>query len=124
MGIRVARTRNLQTWTEAQFWTRIRSALRRISMYWKPAQAAKNKTRKSVRGKRHKFEYQCEKCKNWYKSNEVEIDHKIEVGSLKCAEDLKGFVERLFPEDLNAYQILCKAKCHRKKTNSKRKSKS
>lgn len=124
MGRRVERTRNFNTWTEAQFWSRIRSALRRISMYWKPAQEAKNRRRRTVKGKRHKFEYQCEECNGWFVSKSVEIDHIEDVGSLRCSEDLKGFVDRLFPEDLNAYQILCKDKCHRNKTNTKRKVKS
>ena len=130
MGRRVERTRNGGTWTEAQFWGRIRSALRRISMYYKPIQDAKNRARKTVKGKRWKYEYQCASCKKWFKAKEVEVDHLIPAGSLRSSDDLKGFVERLFCEDPNSYQVLCKSKknslgkitkqgCHNKKTQSK-----
>lgn len=112
----VKKTRNLNTWTESQFWGRIRSALRRLSMYWKPAQEAKTRARRPYKGtnKRVKWEYQCNSCKKWYKGNQVDIDHIIEAGSLKCSDDLKGFVERLFIEDVDGYQVLCKP-CHKNK---------
>lgn len=132
MAKKVVKTRNLNTWTEAQFWGRIRSALRRVSMYYKPIQEAKNRARKTVTGKRHKFEYQCASCKKWYVAKEINVDHKIPAGSLRNADDLKGFVERLFCENPDGYQILCKTKktknkithygCHDKKTSEQRKS--
>lgn len=87
-------------------------------MYYKPIQEAKNKSRKSVKNKRHKFEYKCAKCNGWFVSKEVQVDHIIPAGALNKAEDLKGFVERLFCEDVNGYQVLCKG-CHNNKTNFK-----
>lgn len=130
MGKRVPRTRNSNTWTEAEFWGKIRSALRRISMYYKPMKEAKLKARRVVKNKRHKYEYKCAACNEWFKDKEVEVDHILEAGSLRSGKDLEGFVERLFAEDPNAYQILCKNKknkdgevirqgCHQRKTNKK-----
>jgi len=132
---RVPRTRNLGNWTEAQFWGRIRSALRNVSKFWKPAQEAKLKARKPYKGKgRQKWEYKCNHCKRMFPSNKVAIDHIIPSGSLRNADDLKPFVEKLFREDPNDYQILCNYKlseqkkyggvpsCHYVKTQEERKN--
>lgn len=70
--------------------------------------------------KRQKWEYQCNHCKQWFKDKDVQIDHIIPVGSLKCSEDIAGFLERLTPEDVNAFQCLCK-ECHAVKTAKERK---
>lgn len=51
---------------------------------------------------------------------EIQVDHKTACGSLKCADDIPGFLERLTPESADAYQILCKAKCHLKKSLEER----
>lgn len=123
--IRVPKTRNSGTMTESAFWGWIRSLLRRASMHWKPITEAKNKA-KRVKPKtkvgRHKFEYQCNECKQWFpektgKTKNIEIDHLIEAGSLKKAEDLPGFVTRLFCE-VDGLQVLCK-ECHNNKTHNK-----
>jgi hypothetical protein len=44
-----------------------------------------------------------------------EVDHIQPVGSLKCAEDLPQFVERLFCE-IDNYRVLC-IECHKKVTH-------
>ena len=113
---RVARTRNAGTMTEAMFWTMIRSALRQSSRWWKPAGIAKQKARRKYFGpnKLQKWEYQCNQCKEWFKEKEIAIDHVVECGQLKCAEDLPGFIERLFCEE--GFQVLCKKNCHHTKT--------
>ena len=122
---RVAKTRNSKTMTESAFWGWIRSTLRRASMRWKPISEAKMKHRrakpKNVIGK-HKFEYQCNNCKNWFpekvgKKRMIEIDHIVETGSLRCAEDLPGFVNRLFCE-VDGLQVLCTT-CHDIKTHKR-----
>jgi len=119
MGRKVEKTRNAGTMTEAGYWGMIRSGLRRTFRYWKPIMAAKADARRSYKGtnKRQKWEYQCAHCSNWFKATEVEVDHITEVGSLKCSEDLEGFIERLTPEE--GFQVLCKA-CHQIKTNKAR----
>lgn len=116
---RVARTRNGGTWTQAMLMSRIRSALRRIWMYYKPRVAAKKMAERTVTGKRHKYEYKCESCKKWWKSKEVEVNHRIPAGSLKSFEDLPGFCDRLFCEDPKGYAVMCKS-CHAKETAKQR----
>lgn len=113
---RVPRTRNGGTMTEAMFWGWMRSNFRKMSIYWKPIIQARNAARKPVLGKRHKFEYQCMDCKKWFKNTEVEVDHKIEAGSLRCFDDLPAFTSRLFTEDLDSLVVLCKP-CHKAKTH-------
>ena len=113
---RVARTRNAGTMTEAAFWSMIRSALRQKSRWWKPVAKCKELAKRAYQGKnkRQKWEYQCNKCKGWFKSDEVNVDHIEPAGSLNCAEDLPKFVETLFCEQDNL-QVLCKT-CHDQKT--------
>lgn len=108
------KTRNAGTMTESVFWSFIRSALRSKTIYWKPVAKAKLKARKSVKGKRHKYEYLCANCKGWFKDKEIAVDHIQPAGSLKSAKDLELFIERLFVEE-EGLQCLCKS-CHKNKT--------
>ena len=103
-------------WTTARFWSFLRSTLRKAFTRWPPkyevlAEAKRNKP-KNKQG-RHKYEYQCAKCKKWYVQSQVEVDHIIPCGSLKDYCDLPGFVERMFT-GIENLQVLCKP-CHRKK---------
>lgn len=96
----------------------IRSTLRRRSSYWKPAAKCLEASKRPFKGSgRQKWEYQCNSCKKWWDRKSVAVDHIIPVGSLKCSDDLKGFVERLFIEE--GFQTLCKT-CHQNKTNEER----
>lgn len=119
---RVPRTRNAGTMTESAFWGFIRSTLRKKSIYWKPAAAAKAAAKRKYVGpnKLQKWEYQCNECKEWFKEKEIKVDHIIECGELRCAQDLPGFVERLFTEE--GFQVLCDG-CHNIKTQEYRKNK-
>src|SRR6056297_3398606 len=114
--------RNNGTMTESAYWGMVRSGLRRTFRFWKPMLEAKNKAKRKYKGKnkRQKWEYQCNKCKKWFKGVEVQIDHISPVGSLTCKEDLASFIERLTPE--KGFQVLCK-ECHKIKTNKERKNK-
>lgn len=106
------------TMTEAAFWGWIRSSLRSRSLRgWKPINECKKQARRPYVGenKRRKWEYQCNVCKNWFFEEGIQVDHKLEAGSLTKGEDLKGFVERLFCE-IDGLQVLCKEKCHKEKT--------
>jgi len=116
---RVSRHRNADTQTEAGYWGSVRSALRRAFRYWKPATQAKMAARRRYEGsnKRQRWEYQCAECEQFYMDKFVQIDHIIPVGSLKSGDDLKGFLERLTPED--GFQVMCK-ECHQEKTNEER----
>lgn len=117
--MKAPKTRNNKTMTESAYWSMVRSGLRRTFRYWKPLMETKNKSRRKYVGKnkRQKWEYQCKKCKQWYKGSEIQIDHINPVGSLKSSKDIKGFLERLTPE--KGFQTLCK-ECHLIKTNKER----
>jgi len=119
MAKRVKKTRNNATLTEAGYWGSVRSALRRHFRYWKPATQAKIEARRPSQSSnaRLKWEFQCNHCKEWFPDKEVQIDHITPVGTLKCGDDLKLFLERLTPED--GFQVLCKP-CHQIKTNEER----
>jgi 5-methylcytosine-specific restriction endonuclease McrA len=113
---RVVKTRNAGTMTESAFWSFIRSALRQKSRWWKPITQTKMNARRAYKGpnKRQKFEYQCVHCTKWFPEKKINVDHIHPAGSLNCANDLPGFVERLFCESDNL-QVLCES-CHNVKT--------
>ena len=117
---RVAKPRNAGTMTESAFWSFIRSALRQKSRWWKPITQCKLKARRPYKGpnKRQKFEYQCKECQQWFPDKQVNVDHITPAGTLRCANDLPGFVERLFCE-IDGLQVLC-SKCHDKKTKQEK----
>ena len=121
--------------TDAAFFGKIRSMLRKEWRHSQPYRDALKKAKKPYIGPgKRKFVIQCEQCNDKYflqqrtevesakkgKMKEVlayQIDHKIDAGSLKSFIDISGFTERLFcpPEDL---QVLC-YHCHHKKTHKK-----
>jgi 5-methylcytosine-specific restriction endonuclease McrA len=110
------KTRNAGTMTESAFWSFIRSTLRQKSRWWKPITQCKMESRRPYKGplKRQKFEYQCNSCKKWFPEKKINVDHIVGAGSLNCAADLPGFVDRLFCEQDNL-QVLCEV-CHNEKT--------
>lgn len=108
---RVPRTRAGGEWTEARYFTFIRTALRDASYKRYPPlvrQALELVKRKSQNKEnpRLKFEYQCRICGLWYARKVVRVDHIVPCGSLKKFSDLPGFVERLFCEP-SGLQVLC-----------------
>ena len=119
MAKRGLKTRNGGTMTEAQYLAKLRSSLRRSFRWWIPLQQALNAARRPSQNKdnkRLKFEYQCAHCKKWFPRSGVEVDHVNPCGSLLSLTDLVEFVRKLTPENLDAYQVLCKEH-HREKTN-------
>lgn len=117
---RVVKARNAGTMTESAFWSFIRSALRQKSRWWKPITQCKHKARRVYKGpnKRQKFEYQCKQCQHWFAEKHINVDHITPAGTLRCANDLPGFVERLFCE-IDGLQVLCST-CHDKKTKQEK----
>jgi 5-methylcytosine-specific restriction endonuclease McrA len=117
---RVVKNRNAGTMSESMFWSFIRSGLRQKSRWWKPITECKLRARRPYTGplKRQKFEYQCNSCKNWYPEKKINVDHIHPAGTLTCANDLPGFVERLFCEQENL-QVLCQD-CHNEKTQKEK----
>ena len=121
MVTRVPKTRGGGRYTEAGYFGMIRQVLRDKSKYWGPKMDAKKKARRAYKGpnKRQRYEYKCNHCKKYFPDKDVEMDHIVGAGSLKCYEDLPRFVKNLYCEEDN-YQALC-IPCHRSKTNSERK---
>ena len=112
----VPRTRNAGTWTEAQFWGAVRSGWRLKFRHWKPVKGCIKTS--YVKGKG----YQCAGCKEFFRTQkELQADHIIPCGSLKCEDDLVAFLRRLCPEGEEGEhgQALCK-ECHQAKTNRER----
>lgn len=109
---RVPKTRNANTMSESAFWGMIRSALRNKSRFWKPRLQVLEEARRPNQSsnKRLKWEFLCAHCKSWFPQTQVEVNHKVEAGSLKSAADLAGFVERLFCEKAGL-EVVCRA-CH------------
>ena len=109
-------------WSEARYFSFIRSALRKASMRY-PVKtdcllaARRDKTEASGEG-RHTYEYECAGCRGFFQGKDVSVDHLIGAGSLKTFDDLAGFTERLFCE-VGGLQVLCKS-CHQTKTNHER----
>ena len=118
----VIKPRGSGTLTESAFWAMIRSALRDKSRWWKPIAECRMKARRKYVGpnKRQTYEYQCSHCKKWFPMKDINVDHIIPVGTLTCAEDLPGFVERLFVEE-SGLQVLCNYD-HDIKTQNERKN--
>ena len=116
------KTRNMNTWTEAKFWGKIRSLLRKMSMYWVPRREALRRARRPNESGnlRLKWQYKCSGCGKWFREDEVAVDHIIPCGQLKCLDDLAPFVSRLLPENPEAFQVLCTASCHHSKTQEER----
>lgn len=113
-------TRASESLTEAQFFSWIRSSLRRLSLRWKPRIEVLKDNRRPYTGesKRTKWEYSCADCKKWFLMKDIEVDHVVPAGSLKSFNDIGPFVERLLCEK-DGYQVLCKV-CHLKRTNESR----
>lgn len=110
-------------WTNARYWSFIRSALRKAWMRYPVKQQALKAARRNNQSdnKRLKYEYQCNACKEWFQGKEVQVDHIKPAGSLRDYKDLPMFVERLFCEPDNL-QVLCKP-CHAIKTKQERQKK-
>lgn len=100
MKERVPKTRAGKTWTEARFWSFLRSALRLASRKWPPRRIALEASRRSYDGPnvRQKWEYQCAVCGRWWSAKQIEVDHISPCGSLRSFGDLATFAERLFCE--------------------------
>lgn len=112
--------RNAGTMTESAFWGFIRAGLRQKSRWWKPVSLCKQNARRNYKGpnKRQKYEYQCNHCKKWFADKNINVDHITPAGTLTCANDLPGFVERLFCE-VEGLQVLCSG-CHNIKTQNEK----
>jgi 5-methylcytosine-specific restriction endonuclease McrA len=117
------KTRAGGTWSEARYFSFIRSNLRRAWSKYPVKYAAKKAVELPNDGrydKRTKKMYPCSECGEIFKGSEVEVDHILPAGSLKTYQDLPGFVERLFCE-IDNLRVVCKP-CHKEITAKERKN--
>jgi 5-methylcytosine-specific restriction endonuclease McrA len=112
---------SVEGWTDAKYWSFIRSALRRswnrFPNKFRALNAAKL-PKKGVRKGRKVFLYECEGCKGEFTTSQVTVDHISPCGSLRGWDDLVPFTSSLFCE-VDNLQVLCK-KCHHEKTMAER----
>lgn len=122
MANRKPRTKAGNTMTEQGYIGWIRGWLRRAWVKYPVRFQVMKAASRRVTGKRHKTEYLCDMCQDWFKGNEIEVDHINGCGSFTKLEDLPTYVAKLFcePEDV---RVLCKP-CHRKHTAQQRKTRS
>jgi 5-methylcytosine-specific restriction endonuclease McrA len=120
--VKAIKTHNNNTLTESEYFSKIRSSLRKSFQYWKPMSVALELSSRKYTGenKRIKKEYQCACCGEWFIRKDVQIDHIIPCGSLRTFDDIVPFIKNLTQEDPSAYQILCHIH-HLNKTNIERK---
>lgn len=117
---RVPRTRNGGTWSEAKYFQTIRSGLRRMFRFWKPAAMALQAARVPCRGANgQKWAYVCADCGKVFPRKAVQIDHITPCGALTELGHIADFLQRLTPENTDAFAVRCLA-CHQNKTNTER----
>lgn len=111
----VPRTRAGNTWTEARYWSFIRSALRSAFMKYPVKHQAKGNAKQiTPEGVR----YKCSACAGLFRDKDVQVEHTVPCGSLKSYDDLPRFVSNMFCE-ADGLTIMCKP-CHQTKTNDER----
>lgn len=65
----------------------------------------------SKKGKREIWGAKCEVCENTFPMKDIQVDHKIEAGSLNDFSDIEGFVTRLLACGKDDLRLVCK-ECH------------
>lgn len=108
-------------WSEAKFFSFIRSALRAAWSRWPPKYQLLAKAKRKYEGpnKRLKWEFQCNECQHYYPQKEISVDHIVPAGTLRTFDDIGPFCERLFVGE-DKLQVLCTS-CHNVKTQEERK---
>lgn len=109
---------NYPAWSDAKFWSFVRSGLRAKWVRWPPRYEALRDARRAVKNKRHKWEVKCSICKKWKQQKYIQVDHIIPVGTLKDYQHLPDFVRKLFVSK-DKLRVVC-AVCHQRITNEGR----
>lgn len=112
-----ARKGTLEEQACRDYFTKLRSFLRRVSTKWPEKIKAKCLARRPYIGenKRQQWEYQCNICKQWgkwgtKKAKGMVVDHIKPCGTFLCSEDFKTFIPKLFCV-ASGLQVLC-YNCH------------
>lgn len=93
----------------------IKKPIERASIQWPPRRAALKKASRlsQLKDKRVKYERQCNHCKKWFKTKDVQVDHIVPKG--KYDEDsFKVWLGRLLCPT-TGFQVLC-IPCHKRKS--------
>lgn len=105
-------------WTEARYFSFIKSGLRSASQRWPPkykvlsgAFVGSRINPKSGRIAKH---YKCNSCQDAYPAKDVEVNHIIPVIPVTGFDSWDGVIKRLFCEE-QGLEVLCKP-CHKKIT--------
>lgn len=122
---RVPRTRAGGEWTEARYWTFIRTTLRSGARRYPPiVRQALGAARERYRPQpgesptRRKWVYRCAICDQLKFRDQVEVDHIEPCGSCRSYEEVGEFARRMFCEP-DGLRILCKS-CHQEVTDDQR----
>lgn len=93
----------------------IKKVIERASVKWPArAQALKKASRISqLSDKRTKFERQCNHCKGWFKTSQIQLDHIEPKGKYSKETFFQWLDKCLCP--VSNWQVLC-IPCHKKKT--------
>ena len=121
---RVERTRCSGTKTEAGMVSWVLSYLRKMTLRWKPRFERLNEGRVKKplgRNDREVWCNTCEKCKKWFKTSDLAMDHIEPIGGMRTLEDAGRWLTNALVE-IEGYQRLCKP-CHLKKTLKEREDK-
>lgn len=115
MGKKTPPFEEYTAWTEARFFSFLRSTLRQAWNKWPPKYEALKQASVPYKGtdKRRKKSFICAHCGNEFQQKEVQVDHIKECGSLKSFNDLPTFCSRLFV-GTDKLQVLCH-QCHKEK---------
>lgn len=105
---------------QTNFYTWLRSGLRKLSRRWPPIFEALAAAKIPYEGdnKRRKFSYLCADCGGAFDAKTVSVDHVQPAGQLNSKEDIADFVEKLFC-GVEGLQVLCD-ECHNVKTYMER----
>lgn len=110
--------------SQAAYFTWLRGNLRRIWMRspisnrFKSSLCRKPKPSDGV-SKRVKSVGDCSRCGKVFAKSSLEVDHVIPAGSIRCWEDVAGFVERLLGCASKHLRLICKP-CHKIVTHAER----
>lgn len=109
------KTRNGGEWSDAKFFSFVKSGLRTTSVRWPPRYktlaAAYVGQKINVESGRMAKHYKCAKCEGEFTQKNIEINHKIPVILTSGFDSWSGVIERMFCE-AEGLEALCKP-CHK-----------
>lgn len=93
----------------------IKRPLEMATMKWPARGEALRSARRisQLSDKRTKWEYQCNHCKDWFKSKYIQLDHVVPKGKYS-QETFFNWVDKLLPS-VTGWQVLC-VPCHKIKS--------